>query len=153
MKNIKQPKLIVGWREWAQLPDLNIEQIKVKIDTGAKTSSLHAFDLSTFTNMGQEWLQFDVHPYQDNEAITRTCSCPIVDHRWITSSSGHRQKRFIIQTTLTIGEYSSIIEISLANRDEMGFRMLVGRNALKRRILVDPSHSFLLSHHSSLTKK
>ena len=153
MKNIKLPKLISGWREWAQLPDLNIEQIKVKIDTGAKTSSLHAFDLKPFTNMGSEWLQFDIHPFQYNEAITRTCQCPIVDHRWITSSSGHKQKRFIIETTLTLGEYSTLIEISIANRDEMGFRMLVGRNALKGRILVDPSHSFLLSHRPPLTKK
>lgn len=146
MKTTKQPKLISGWREWAQLPDLNVEYIKVKIDTGAKTSSLHAFDLKTYTDGGREWLQFDIRPFQDNETITHTCRSPIVDHRWITSSSGHKQKRFIIETTLTLGEYSSLIEISIANRDEMGFRMLVGRNAPKGRILVDPSHSFLLSH-------
>jgi len=152
MTNIKQPKLVAGWREWGQLPDLNIDIIKVKIDTGARTSSLHAFDLSTFTQFGEEWVQFDIHPFQYNESIIHTCSCPIVDHRWITSSSGHRQKRFVIATTLKLGEYSSIIEISLANRDEMGFRMLVGRNALKGRILVDPGHSFLLSHRFSLTK-
>jgi len=148
MKKIKKPKLIAGWREWGQLPDLGVEKIKVKLDTGAKTSSLHAFELSTFNHMGEEWLRFDVHPIQDNDLITHTCASPIVDYRWITSSSGHSQKRFIIQTTLKLGEFSSLIEISLANRDEMGFRMLVGRNALKSRILVDPSHSFLLSHQS-----
>lgn len=147
-RKIIRPKLIAGWREWAHLPDLHIEKIKVKLDTGAKTSSLHAFDISTFTYMDEDWLRFDVHPIQDNDTITYTCTSPIVDYRWITSSSGHSQKRFIIQTTLTLGAFSSLIEISLANRDEMGFRMLVGRNALKGQILVDPSHSFLLSHHS-----
>lgn len=148
MKKIEEPKLIAGWREWGQLPDLGVEKIKVKLDTGAKTSSLHAFELSTFTHMDKEWLRFDVHPFQDNDTITHTCTSPIVDYRWITSSSGHRQKRFIIQTTLKLGTFSSLIEISLANRDEMGFRMLVGRNALKGKILVDSSHSFFLNHPS-----
>jgi len=145
-KKSHKEKLIVGWKEWAQLPELSVEMIKVKIDTGAKTSALHAFDLSTATYMGGECVQFDVHPIQDNDQITHTCICPIVDYRWITSSTGHRQKRFIIHTTLKIGEFSSLIELSLANRDEMGFRMLVGRNALKGNILVDPCHAFLLSH-------
>lgn len=145
-KKSHKEKLIVGWKEWAQLPELSVEMIKVKIDTGAKTSALHAFDLSTVTYMGRECVQFDVHPIQDNDQITHTCICPIIDYRWITSSTGHRQKRFIIHTTLKIGEFSSLIEISLANRDEMGFRMLVGRNALKGNVLVDPGHAFLLSH-------
>lgn len=142
----KLPKLIAGWREWAQLPDLGVEKIKVKLDTGARTSSLHAFDLSPFTQLGTEWVRFDIHPLPENESITQTCVSPIVDYRWITSSTGHKQKRFIIHTTLQIGDFSSLIELSLANRDEMGFGMLVGRKALKRRILVDPNHSFLLSH-------
>lgn len=145
-QKIRKPKLIIGWREWAQLPELGVEMIKVKIDTGARTSSLHAFDLTTFTQRGEEWVKFDVHPIQDNDVNRCTCLCPIVDYRWITSSTGHRQRRFIIHTTLKIGEYLSQIEISLANRDEMGFRMLVGRNALKGKILVDPSHSFHLTH-------
>lgn len=151
-QKISKAKLIAGWREWCQLPDLGVEKIKVKLDTGAKTSSLHAFDLSTFTHIGEDWLRFDVHPIQDNDHITQTCIAPIVDYRWITSSSGHSQKRFIIRTTLNLGTFTSLVEVSLANRDEMGFRMLVGRNALKRQILVDPGHSFLLSHQS-LTKK
>lgn len=147
------PKLVAGWREWAELPELRVERIKVKVDTGARTSSLHAFEITPFTHGGVDWLEFDVHPIQDNELVRLTCRCPIVDYRWITSSSGHSQKRFIIQTTLKIGEFSSLVEISLANRDEMGFRMLVGRNALKKQVLVDPSHSFLLSHQPKLTKK
>lgn len=146
-------KLIAGWREWAQLLELGVEMIKVKIDTGAKTSSIHAFDIFPFTYMGNDWVQFDIHPIQDNDLIIHTCACPIVDYRWITSSTGHRQQRFIIQTSLKVGDFSSRIEISLANRDEMGFRMLIGRNALKGDVLVDPKHSFLLSHKASLIKK
>ncbi|MBY0293608.1 MAG: RimK/LysX family protein [Alphaproteobacteria bacterium] len=150
---VSKPTLIAGWREWAQLPELGIDRIKVKIDTGAKTSSLHAFDLSTTTYEKKECVRFDVHPLQDNDLITYTCICPIVDYRWITSSTGHKQRRFIICTTLKIEEFSSTIEISLANRDEMGFRMLIGRTALKEGILVNPKHSFLMSHKTILTKK
>jgi hypothetical protein len=152
-KVVKKPKLISGWREWAQLPDLRVEMIKVKVDTGAKTSSLHAFEVSTFMYMGRDFVQFDVHPIQDNDLITHTCICPIVDYRRITSSTGHSQKRIIIHTTLKMGEFSSLVELSLANRDEMGFRMLVGRNAIQRSILVDPARSFLLGHKSTLMKK
>jgi hypothetical protein len=144
-KKKEKQKLIVGWREWAQLPDLDIDMIKVKIDTGAKTSALHAFQVIPFSHMGQDWVQFDLHPIQDNDFVVHTCACPIVDFRWITSSTGHRQQRFVIHTTLRIGDFSSRIEISLANRDEMGFRMLVGRDAIKGHLLVDSGHSFLLS--------
>lgn len=153
IKKTNDQRLIVGWREWAQLPEFGVELIKVKIDTGAKTSAIHAFDISPFTYMGNDWVQFDIHPIQDNDLIIHTCACPLVDYRWITSSTGHRQRRFVIQTNLRIGGFSSRIEISLANRDEMGFRMLIGRNALKDDVLVDPNHSFLLSHKLSLTKK
>lgn len=145
----KKPKLIAGWREWAELPDLGIDQIKVKIDTGAKTSSLHAFQLSTVQHTGREFVKFDIHPLQDNDSVVYTCVSPIVDRRWITSSTGHRQRRIIIETRLKIGEYSSIVQLSLANRDEMGFRMLIGRAALKKEVLVNPAHSFLLSHKKS----
>jgi hypothetical protein len=144
-KKDKEQKRIVGWREWAQLPDLGIEMIKVKIDTGAKTSALHVFQVVPFTYMGKDWVQFDLHPIQDNDFIVHRCVCPIVDFRWITSSTGHKQQRYVIRTTLTIGNFSSHIEISLANRDEMGFRMLVGRDAIKGHLLVDSSCSFLLS--------
>lgn len=153
IKKTNDQRLIVGWREWAQLPEFGVELIKVKIDTGAKTSAIHAFDISPFTYMGNDWVQFDIHPIQDNDLIIHTCACPLVDYRWITSSTGHRQRRFVIQTSLRIGGFSSRIEISLANRDEMGFRMLIGRNALKGDLLVDPNHSFLLSHKLSLIKK
>ncbi|EKE09430.1 MAG: hypothetical protein ACD_16C00176G0003 [uncultured bacterium] len=142
----KKQKLNAGWREWAQLPDLGVDKIKVKIDTGAKTSSLHAFQVSTVRHDGREFVKFDIHPIQDNDTVIYTCLSPIVDYRWITSSTGNRQQRIIIETRLKIGAYSSIVQLSLANRDEMGFRMLIGRAALKKEVLVDPAHSFLLSH-------
>jgi len=145
-KKLKKQRLVAGWREWAQLPELGVDYIKVKIDTGAKTSSLHAFQLSTVTHSGQDYVKFDIHPIQDNDTIIYTCISPIVDYRWITSSTGHRQQRFIIETQLKIGDYASLVQLSLANRDEMGFRMLIGRAALKKEVLVDPAHSFLLSH-------
>lgn len=88
-KKIPKQKIVVGWREWANLPELGVEMIKVKIDTGARTSALHAFDLSTYTYMGRECVQFDVHPLQDNDSITHRCIAPIMDYRWITSSTGH----------------------------------------------------------------
>jgi ribosomal protein S6--L-glutamate ligase len=145
-KKLKKQRLVAGWREWAQLPELGVDYIKVKIDTGAKTSSLHAFQLSTVKHGGQDYVKFDIHPIQDNDTVIYTCISPIVDYRWITSSTGHRQQRFIIETQLKIGDYNSLVQLSLANRDEMGFRMLIGRAALKKEVLVDPAHSFLLSH-------
>ena len=119
-KHKESNKLIAGWREWAQLPELGVDQIKVKVDTGAKTSSIHAFDLVTFTHQGADWVQFDVHPLQENDSIIHRCTSPIVDHRWITSSTGHRQRRFVIHTLFKMGDFSYLIELSLANRDEMG---------------------------------
>jgi len=142
---MKKTPLITGWREWAALPELGVENIKVKVDTGAKTSSIHAFDIMPFTRDGKEWVQFEIHPLQDQDRLTRTCTSPIVDYRWITSSMGSSQLRYIIRTTLTIGRFSAQIDLSLANRDEMGFRMLVGRDALSGTILVDPNRSFLLT--------
>ncbi len=149
----KKEHFIIGWREWAGLPDLGIENIKVKIDTGAKTSSIHAFDITPLTHMGRDLVKFDIHPIQDNDSDIHTCIYPIHDYRWITSSTGHSQKRVIIQTKLQIGDFTNTIELSLAKRDEMGFRMLVGRKALTNRVLVDPNHSFLLTQMNLLTKK
>ena len=147
---MKKSSIITGWREWAELPELGIQNIKVKIDTGAKTSSIHAFDIRPFTQEGKEWVQFDVHPLQDQEQLTHTCTLPIVDYRWITSSMGSSQLRYIVHTTLKIAEFTTHIELSLANRDEMGFRMLVGRDALSNNVLVNPNRSFLLSTDPTL---
>ncbi len=148
-KGKEKHKYILGWREWAELPELGIDEIKVKVDTGAKTSAIHAFDISTVSYLGKDFVKFDIHPYQDNDEISHTRLHPIHDYRWITSSTGHTQKRFIIQTIIKIGAYSNLIELSLAKRDEMGFRMLVGRTSLDSSILVNPGRSFLLSQKIS----
>lgn len=138
----------VGWREWAALPELGIEAIKVKIDTGARTSALHAFELTTFERAGEEWVRFRIHPFQDSDE-ERTCESRIVDRRVVSDSGGHREQRIVISTLLDFGGRQSRIEMTLTDRDTMRFRMLLGRTAM-HDLLVDPNASFLLGgnrHH------
>lgn len=132
----------MGWREWVALPQLEIADVKVKVDTGARTSALHAFNLRPFTRDGERWVRFDVHPVQRNDAIVRSCACPVRDYRWVVNSGGGREKRFVIETPIRIGEQEWPIEVTLADRDQMGFRMLLGRTAIKSRFVVDPARSF-----------
>lgn len=135
-----------GWREWASLPDLGVKRIKGKLDTGARTSALHVFNLNIFKKDEAEWVTFEVHPIQDNdELVCETCTVPVKDKRIITSSTGHQEHRIIIETTLQIGAEAWPIEVSLTNRDQMGFRFLIGRTALGGRIIVDPASSYLLT--------
>lgn len=133
----------VGWREWASLPDLGIEAIKVKIDTGARTSALHAFEVKTFVRDGQEWVRFRIHPLQDDNAYEKVCECPVVDRRVVSDSGGHKEERLVIRTTLLFGDMKSVIEMTLTDRDTMKFRMLLGRTAMKG-LQINPSASFLL---------
>ncbi len=135
-------KKIVGWREWVSLPGLHVSRIKAKLDTGARTSSIHAFDLSVVQIENQRWVKFKVHPYQRNDIIIRRCSAEVVDFRWVKSSSGHREKRYVINTELYIGDDHWPIELTLTNRDEMGFRMLLGRTAMHKHLIVDPARSY-----------
>ncbi|MDH5576249.1 MAG: ATP-dependent zinc protease [Nitrospirota bacterium] len=145
-------KPVIGWREWVALPELGVNRIKAKIDTGARTSAIHAFDIEVCKKGGQEWVRFAIHPYQKNDTDIQTCTCPVRDIRVITNSGGSREQRVVIETQLTIGNLSWPIEMTLTNRDEMGFRMLLGRTAIKGRFLVDPGRSFCLkninNHHS-----
>ena len=145
-------KPIIGWREWVALLDLGVERIKAKIDTGARTSAIHAFDIEVCKKGNQDWVRFAIHPYQKNDTEIHTCTCPVRDIRVITNSGGSREERVVIETQLTIGDLSWPIEMTLTNRDEMGFRMLLGRTAIKGRFLVDPGKSFCLKnrnfHHS-----
>ncbi len=145
-------KPVIGWREWVALPELGVDRIKAKIDTGARTSAIHAFDIEVYKKGGQEWVRFAIHPYQKNDTDIQTCICPVRDIRVITNSGGSREQRVVIETQLTIGNLSWPIEMTLTNRDEMGFRMLLGRTAMKGRFLVDPGKSFCLKnkemHHS-----
>ncbi len=138
----KQLKTI-GWREWVALPDLGIRKIKAKVDTGARTSALHAFALHAFKEDGKDKIRFDIHPVQHNVMEMVTCVADIIDKRWVTDSGGHREERFVILTPLVIGKRKIPIEITLTERDTMLFRMLLGRNAIRKRFIVNPARSFV----------
>ncbi len=137
-------KMIVGWRETLSLPGLGINKIKAKIDTGARTSCLHAFRLETFERDGAPWVRFWIHPKQRNEDQIAECEAPIVDERIVRDSGGHEEKRYVIRTDICLGGQSWPAEITLTNRENMAFRMLLGRTAMHQRIVVDPVESFLI---------
>lgn len=137
-------KQTIGWREWATFPDLCIAKIKAKIDTGARSSALHAYAIEYYkTKNGKLRARFTVHPLQKNHKVTVQCHADVIDQRYIKSSSGQKELRTTILTALKIGELAWPIELTLTNRDSMGFRLLIGRTALRRRFLVDPQRSFL----------
>lgn len=135
---------VVGWREWVALPQIGIKRIKAKLDTGARSSALHAFNLRPVERDGGLWVEFDVHPLQRNDEVFRTCVAEVVDYRWITNSGGGREKRFVIVTTLQMGADAWPIEVTLTDRDQMGFRMLIGRTAMEHRLVIDPTKSYRL---------
>jgi hypothetical protein len=137
---------IIGWREQLALPDLGIPEVKAKIDTGARSSALHAFDVETFERDGKPMVRFKVHPYQRDAQRTVTAEAELIDQRQVRNSGGQAQVRPVIETTVELNGYTFPIELTLTNRDSMGFRMLLGRQAVRRRFLVDAGKSFL---HSS----
>ena len=138
------PKKIIGWKEWFNLDCLGLPAIKGKIDTGAKTSSLHAFNIENFYIEDVEYVKFDIHPLQKNKHLSRSCVARVIDQRMVSDSSGKKEKRFVIKSDLRIGKTKIRIELTLANRDSMTFRMLLGRDAVKQsKMLVDSSKSFI----------
>jgi hypothetical protein len=141
---MKNNLLMVGWREWVSLPELNIGQIKVKVDTGAKTSCLHAYFVEPYHKGEELWVRFGIHPTQDCTQIELLCDARVVDQREITDSGGHKESRYVIRTPLTLGGITINTEMTLTNRDTMKFRMLLGRNTLNNNCIVDPVKSFLL---------
>ncbi len=140
-----QPLPVIGWQEWVRLPRLGVDAIKAKIDTGAATSAIHAWHIEPFEKNGEEWVSFELHPLQKNNRFVVPGQAKIKDMRPIKNSGGMVQNRYIIQTFMHIGLMKWRIELSLTKRDDMGFRMLLGRQALRGRLLVDPENAFLLS--------
>jgi len=139
----KREKLVVGWREWASLDDLGIKKIKVKVDTGARTSALHASHLKITKKGSKEFVEFDINPLQDKGRMIH-CKAPLLGRKNVKSSNGESSIRPVIATHINVGAYSWPIEVTLVNRDIMGFRMLLGRQALRGNFLVDPGKSYVL---------
>lgn len=133
---------VIGWREWIALPDLGVEHLKVKIDTGARSSALHAFDVESFRRRGKDMVRFLVHPYQRETSTTVQAEAEVIDERWVRSSSGKRDLRPVIQTSVQWNGDAWPIELTLTRRDAMGFRMLLGREAVRGRFVVDAGRSY-----------
>lgn len=134
----------LGWREWVQLPELGVPWIKAKVDTGAATSSLHAFDLQHFEQEGAPWVRFSIHPWQGSDLGSIDVEAPLMEIRAVRSSSGQAEPRPVIRTTLGIQGVAREIDLTLTRRDDMGFRMLVGREAMRWGVVVAPTESYLL---------
>ncbi|MDF1823795.1 MAG: ATP-dependent zinc protease [Verrucomicrobiales bacterium] len=138
---------ILGWREWLSIPSLGIPHIKAKVDTGARTSALHTFDLEAYTaETGEERVRFSVHPFQGDTDTVIKCDCPIIGSRSVRDSGGHEQIRPFIRIPVVLGDHTWDIEFSLTNRDNMKFRMLLGRTAMEDRFLVNPALSYQQSN-------
>lgn len=135
----------IGWREWISLPELDIPRIKAKIDTGARTSALHAFKLIYFTENTVPMVRFYLHPLPKKSKPIIKCVAPLKEMRWVSDSGGHREERPVIETLIKIGDLEWPIEITLTSRDDMRFRMLLGRSAMKaKQLMINPSASYLL---------
>ena len=144
MKN----KSIIGKEEWCSLPGLGLPLVKARVDTGAKTSALHAFNIFVYDENGKQYVSFDVHPLQGNKRIVRNCKAEVIDKRIVKNTSGRKEGRYVIKVPVSIGGHTWDIEVTLANRDSMGYRMLLGREALEKKFIIDPEHSFVSSDFS-----
>lgn len=142
-------RIATGWREWAAMPELGIERIKIKLDTGARTSALHAFDIEEFEQDGRRMVRFSVNPGQGSDQ-TQQCVAEVIDKRQVTDSGGHREERLVIRSEFRLGAESWPIEITLTSRANMRFRMLLGRTAMRGRLLVQPDASFLVSLNDTI---
>jgi len=133
---------VIGWREWVEMPELGIKRVKAKVDSGARSSSLHAFDIEPYDQDGDAWIRFKIHPVQRKDEKTIETSAKILEYRSVRSSSGAVTNRPVIVTNIQMLGQVFPVELTLANRKKMGFRMLLGREAFRNRFLVDAAGSF-----------
>ena len=135
--------IVAGWREWVSLPHVGVDWVKAKLDTGARSSAIHAFDIEEYHQDGEPWVRFKVHPWQRSAEDATEARLPVHDRRFVRSSSGHEHERYVVLMDVTLVGRTVTAEMTLSKRDEMGFRMLIGREALRRGFLVDPGRSYL----------
>ena len=135
--------VVVGWREWVSLPQADVDWVKAKIDTGARSSAIHAFDLEVETVDGADWVSFSIHPWQRSDEDHHELRLPVLDRREVRSSNGQIEERYAVALDVTLAGRTITTVMTLSNRDEMGFRMLIGREALERGFLVDSSRSYV----------
>ena len=145
-------KIIVGWREWVSLPDLGIKSIKAKMDTGAKTSALHTYFIEPINNSERPMVRFGIHPMQKSVKNDTICIADIVDERRIVDSGGHPELRYIIRTSILVGNKKWPVDLSLTNREQMRFRLLIGRAAISEQLIIDPKLSFTLGRPLKLKR-
>ena len=140
---MNEEKVVLGWREWLGFPDLGITSIKAKVDTGARTSCLHAFYVEPFERKGGSWVRFGIHPNQGENDTVIHCEAPVKDRRTVRDSGGHEESRYVIETSIKVGNQTQLAEVTLTDRDLMKFRVLLGRTAIRKNYLVDPGRSYL----------
>ncbi len=142
-RRVDEQKQVIGWREWVQLPDLGVAEMKVKVDTGADNSSLHAFNVERFERDGTEYVRFEIHPKQRSRRPSIQCEAPLAMEKKVKNPGGRSELRPVIRTTVVVAGVELSALVNLTSRDEMGFRMLLGRRAVRNKFFVDPGRSYL----------